>query len=99
MPVCVHVIPAGTHIGVPGPTAALLTVPVIGEDPSCSAGLQLLTDAEIQANKSQLTVDTASNPERVQDMTDLFYAFLLALVLVWGVKQLLNLFTGDTSRD
>lgn len=67
-------------------------------DASCSSGLQILTTAEIDVMKT-IKVDTASDPQRVQDMTDLFYAFLLVLVTVWGLKQLLNLFAGDTSRD
>lgn len=67
-------------------------------DPTCASGLVILTQSEIDANKATLTVDTASSPERVQDMTDLFYAFLLVLVAVWAIKQLANLFTGDTER-
>ena len=63
---------------------------------SCASGLQILTAAEIETNKVQFA--TASDPERVADMTSLFYAFLAALVVVWGVKQLLNLFTGDTEK-
>ena len=45
-----------------------------------------------------LQVDSASDPERVADMASLFYAFVAVLVVVWGVKQLLNLFTGDTEK-
>lgn len=69
---------------------------VIVLDAGCASGLTLLTQAEIDANKIQ--VNTASDPERVADMAALFYAFLAALVVVWGVKQLLNLFTGDTEK-
>lgn len=65
-------------------------------DGGCSSGLVVLTQSEIDANKLQ--VNTDSDPERVADMTALFYAFLLVLVMVWGVKQLLNLFTGDTEK-
>lgn len=97
MPVCANILPVGTQIGTAGgPGSALLTVPIIGFDPSCSSGLLLLSQAELDANKIQ--VNSASDPERVADMTALFYAFLAALVLVWGVKQLLNLFTGDTEK-
>ena len=69
---------------------------VIVLDAGCASGLTLLTQSEIDANKIQ--VNTASDPERVADMAALFYAFLAALVVVWGVKQLLNLFTGDTEK-
>ena len=96
MPVCANVIDAGTEIGTPGQTAARLSLPIIGFDSSCSSGLLLLTQTELDANKIQ--VNTASDPERVADMASLFYAFLAALVVVWGVKQLLNLFTGDTEK-
>lgn len=98
MPVCAKVIPVDTQIGVQagGPGSAILSVPIIGFDPTCSSGLQILTQAEIDGNKLQ--INTASDPDRVADMASLFYAFLAVLVVVWGVKQLLNLFTGDTEK-
>ena len=97
MALCVAVIPVGTHIGKVGTQgSAVLSVPVLGLDPTCSSGLQILTQAEIDGNKLQ--INTASDPERVADMASLFYAFLAVLVVVWGVKQLLNLFTGDTEK-
>lgn len=68
----------------------------VQKDATCSSGLQILTQAEIESNKLQ--INTASDPERVADMASLFYAFLAVLVVVWGVKQLLNLFTGDTEK-
>lgn len=55
--------------------------------------------ATLEAKGGTIKVDGTSDPQRVHDMTDLFYAFLLVLVTVWGIKQLLNLFTGDTSKD
>lgn len=100
MPLCVRVAPVNESVGSPGgPGMATLSVPMIAVDSTCASGLQILTTAEIQANKSQLTMDTTSSPERVADMLELFYAFILVLVVVWGLKQLLNLFTGDTSKD
>lgn len=39
------------------------------------------------------------NPERIQDMNDMFWLFALALIGVWGAKQLLNLFTTDSDKD
>jgi hypothetical protein len=96
MPVCVNVIPSGSVVGSAGLQSVKTSVPIIGMDSSCSSGLLLLTQTELDANKIQ--VNTASDPERVADMASLFYAFLAALVVVWGVKQLLNLFTGDTEK-
>lgn len=67
---------------------------VIELDPSCSSGFQILTKSEIDA------INSISHPdsERISDITSLFYAFLLVLVVVWGLKQLLNLFTGDIEK-
>ena len=99
MPICVSVLPAGSVVGVlSGPGQARLAVPMIGVDSSCASGHSIYSQQEIDQLKQTLTVDTASNPERVLDMQAVFYGFLLVLVTVWGVKHLLNLFTGDTDR-
>lgn len=100
MPVCARLMPAGTPIGYNTATGIVVSSngQVIGTDPSCSSGLLLLTQAEIDGIKSSISIDTSSDPERVADMASLFYAFLAVLVVVWGVKQLLNLFTGDTEK-
>lgn len=91
MSVCVRIAPVGENIGAPGGSGgAILVVPTIVVDDSCSAGLVLQTLQEIE---------NPVNPDRIQDLTSVFYAFLAVLVIVWGAKQLLNLFTGDTSRD
>lgn len=100
MPLCVAIVPEGSALTIRGGDGvANAKYPTIISDPTCASGLQILTASEIQANKNQLTVDSQSDPQRVQDMTDLFYAFLLVLVSVWAIKQLANLFTGDTSKD
>lgn len=36
--------------------------------------------------------------ERVQDLLDLFYLFLAVLVAVWGLRKLIDLFSGDTEK-
>ncbi len=51
------------------------------------------TTLEVQATAEPV------DPARVVDMQTVFIGFLSVLVLVWGVKQLLNLFAGDTTRD
>lgn len=96
MATCVGVLPSGSDIGIGVGRPVRSSIDIIVVDDSCSSGLLLLTQSELDSNKIQ--VNASSDPARVQDMTDLFYAFLLALVVVWGVKQLLNLFTGDTER-
>lgn len=97
---CVKVLPQGTNFGVePGVAMIVSNYPMLYVDTTCSSGLQVLTQSEIAELKQTIRVDSASDPARVQDMTQLFYALLLVLVVVWGVKQLLNLFTGDTSKD
>lgn len=48
-----------------------------------------------------ITVQVEAAPpsaERVGDLLALFYAFLAVLVVIWGLKQLIRLFTGDTER-
>ena len=37
--------------------------------------------------------------ERATDLISMFWDFVLALVLVWGVKQILNLFTENAHGD
>lgn len=39
------------------------------------------------------------NPERIQDIMEMFWLFVLALIGVWGSKQLLNLFSTDSDKD
>ncbi len=95
MPQCVRVLPKGLAVGsVPPNTIVFSNHALLVVDDSCTSGLQVFTKDEID-RLFRPPVDT----ERVLDMTELFYAFVLVCVTVWGVKQLLNLFTGDTSRD
>ena len=96
---CVKVWPTGTPIAVSGFTVLNSSRPFLGVDDSCASGLRVYTDQEIDQLKQTIRVDSATDPERVADMQALFYAFLAVLVVVWGIKQLANLFTGDTSRD
>jgi len=99
MPVCVKIYQPTQIIGMTDWNDRIFAItPMLGIDTSstCVSGLLLFTQSEIDANK--LSINTASDPERVADMVALFYAFLTVLVIVWGVKQLLNLFTGDTEK-
>ena len=36
--------------------------------------------------------------EKASDLLGMFWTFVLALVVVWGVKQLLNFFTSDADH-
>lgn len=96
---CVRILPTTEPVAVANGAYVSALYPLLVVEPSCAAGLKVLTMAEIAELKQTLKVDSSSDPARVQDMTDLFYVFLLVLVVVWGIKQLLNLFTGDTSKD
>lgn len=98
MPVCIRIAPVGENIGGAGPPSAFLSVATPVVDPTCASGLQILTAAEIQANKNQLTMDSTSNPERVADMEALFYMFLVVLISVWAIKRLLDLFSGEGDK-
>ena len=104
MPYCVRVVPGGSVIGMTAGNMVSSTNPMVLEDSSCTSGLKLFTEAEIAAlvpssPGSGSGSASGPDPERMADMQSLFYAFLLVLVLAWGAKQLLNLFSGDTSRD
>ena len=45
---------------------------------------------------SQVTLEPAPlSEERAADMLQLFWLFVLALVMVWGWKQILNIFTSN----
>ncbi len=68
--------------------------------PSANRRIIVVDDIELAAAALEVSV----KPEpidnvRVQDMYALFIAFVAVLVTVWGVKQLLRLFTGDMERD
>lgn len=54
-----------------------------------------LQSATLEFKIAQPTIDT----QRILDMNDMFWAFVLALVSIWGVKQLLKLFSSDTDKD
>lgn len=105
MPLCVKLgnLRAGLGYVTDPSVSAIAVVPISVEDAtqtsagfSCSTGSHLLlTVAEVNALEGL----GSPNAERMADMQSLFYAFLLVLVLAWGAKQLLNLFSGDTSRD
>lgn len=105
MPQCVKWLPSGSQLGLSAGNLVINFPDLLVKDSACASGLMLYTQSEISAlvvpatTDVQLSVDSSSDPQRVADMQLLFYAFLGVLVAVWGVKQLLNLFSGDTSRD
>ena len=39
------------------------------------------------------------SPEKAEDMVDMFWSLVLALVMVWGVKQILNIFTVNHNES
>jgi hypothetical protein len=56
-------------------------------------------DVVIQSTTLEIqTTPEPIDPDRVLDMQALFIAFLAVLVAVWGVKQLLNIFTSDIEK-
>jgi hypothetical protein len=43
-----------------------------------------------------LSIESAPlTEEKVADYNAIFWGFMLALVIVWGLKRILNLFTSD----
>lgn len=102
MAYCVRVVPAGSVVGMSAGNMVISTNPMVLEDSSCTSGLKLFTQSEIQALLPSSPPESPSagslDSGRVLDMQAVFYGFLLVLVTVWGLKQLLSLFTGDTER-
>jgi len=104
MPTCVKIVPANSVIGFTDWSGNVKGAEgFIVFDPTCSSGIVIGESSGGGGSSGGtgsvvLTVDSSSDPERVADMASLFYAFLAVLVVVWGVKQLLNLFTGDTEK-
>lgn len=70
---------------------------------SCpAANVRAIAVDDVVIQGTTLKVETTPqpiDPVRVQDMQALFIAFVAVLVSVWGLKQLLRLFTSDTERD
>lgn len=68
--------------------------------PAASRRVIVVDDVELAAAVLEVSVKPEPvDSVRIQDMYALFLAFLAVLVTVWGVKQLLRLFTGDSDRD
>lgn len=43
-----------------------------------------------------LTVESAPlSPERAEDLLVMFWGFVLVLIVVWGLKAILNIFTAN----
>jgi flagellar biogenesis protein FliO len=56
---------------------------------------QFVCDTETGCTVTVLVEAAPPSAERVQDLLDMFYLFLLALCVAWGLKQLIKLFSGD----
>lgn len=72
-------------------TKQAVTIPVVSAQPTCNAGQYVLVTAD------EFTIPPPS-PERIAEISDVFLLMLVALVSVWGVKQLLKLFSGDVEK-
>lgn len=59
---------------------------------------QFICDTEAGCTVTVQVEAAPPSAERVEDLLHLFYAFLAVLTVVWGLKQLINLFSGDTER-
>ena len=56
--------------------------------------------AKLEAANLQLELIPSSiESDRIQDMAQLFGLMVLVLVGVWGAKQLLRIFSDDTTKD
>jgi hypothetical protein len=90
---CVESLPVGSTIGGSASGAVVSTrqLPAIIEKPSCASSDYVLV------TKSEFEVP-APSPARLSEISDVFLLFLAALVVIWGSKQLLKLFTGDIEK-
>lgn len=90
---CVQSLPVGSTIGGSAAGAVVSTVqlPAIVDKPICDSSDYVLV------TKSDFEVP-APSPERLTEISDVFLLLLAALVVVWGSKQILKLFTGDIEK-
>lgn len=101
MTVCVGVYPDNMQLGpAAGGPPGFITQPGIPiaymKSGACSgAEVTLYTQQEVDDGRLKPQEMSAQD---VQDRMDLFWLLVLALVSVWGIKQILRLFTGDTDR-
>ncbi len=58
---------------------------------------QFVCDDQLGCSITVKVEPAPADPERVQDLLDLFYLFLAILVTVYGLKKLLSLF--DNPHD
>lgn len=90
---CLSPLPVGSTIGgsASGPVVSSVQLPAIVEKTECaSSDYVLVTKSEYQV--------PAPSPERLTEISDVFLLLLGALVVVWGSKQLLKLFSGDIEK-
>ena len=90
---CLSPLPVGSTIGASaaGPVVSTVQFPAIVEKPSCASSDYVLV------TKSEFEVP-APSPQRLAEISDVFLLLLGALVVIWGAKQLLKLFSGDIEK-
>lgn len=66
--------------------------------PAADRRVLVVDDVQIQAGQAIVQVDRTHNQTAYDDMLTMFGLFILALVGIWGAKQLLNLFSSDTEK-
>lgn len=59
---------------------------------------QFVCDTETGCTVTVLVEPAPPSAERTEDLLALFYAFLAVLAVLWGLRQLINLFSGDTEK-
>lgn len=59
----------------------------------------ILDAAQTGSSDGTTTIQPAEiNQQNIEDTTSMFYAFLVVLAAVWGIKQLINLFSQDVDK-
>lgn len=82
------------------PGSEYTTILQLAQQEAFQRGLQQGSTTGIPSTVTELQIkEPEFNVERSQDMMEMFWAFVLVLVSIWGLKQLLNLFGTDSDKD
>jgi len=56
---------------------------------------------DLSTNTQTIVVQVEPAPpsaQRIEDLLALFYAFLAVIVVIWGLRKIIELFSGDTEK-
>lgn len=59
---------------------------------------QFICDTQTGCTVTVVVEPAPAKAEHVQDILDVFYLMLGVIVVVWGSRQIINLFSTDTEK-